>query len=244
MNDDQATFPSDKSSCRIVKKVFEEIEQFVHSKEKETPKDAVEKILKQYPKINEVKPDTKQYPRIQFNLSDSDVQEIIDAGYLDAEFRLTDKICQKNNKSTPLEKLLYSVLWKQGDLNKERHVVAGIKGGEISNEGIVFNYFGRHLKNKFEPIIDQHVIRAFRMKPIELGDNAVRSIRVKDFSTSRNEVEAKHKLIKDYLDWHKKLRDTYPEKDRHDFTYHLDLLLFGLGKYIKLTPRQSEKLGA
>lgn len=241
MNDDQANLPSDENSYRIVKRVFGEIEQFVHSKK--LPKDAIEEILRQNPRINKVKPDTKQYPRIQFNLSESEIRKIKEAGFLDDEFRLTDKICQEENKSTPLEKLLYSVLWKQGDLNKERHIIAGVKGGEVSDEGVVFNYFGRHLNNKIEPIIDQHVIRAFRMKSLESDDKTVRSIRVKDFSASKNAVKAKHELIKNYLDWHKKLRDTYPEKVRADFTYHLDLLLFGLGKYIKLTPKQSEKLG-
>lgn len=251
MSSKQNNLPSDTVAYDLVLKVFGEVEAF--TKRKVDPKMGVEAIFDKYKNINNVKPNIEKFPRIQFSLSIEEVEEMQRGGILDHEFRLTKEIFHQITKSqngssngikhSPLEKLLYSVLWKQGDLGKERHIIEGICKKEITDEGIVFNYFGKHLNNKIEPIIDQHVIRAFRMKSIKPSDTSVRKIRMKDFSISKKGVKAKHELINDYLDWHKKLRDTYPEKIRADFTYHLDLLLFGLGKYIKLTPRQSEKNG-
>jgi hypothetical protein len=69
----------------------------------------------------------------------------------------------KINDLPPLTKLLYAVLWKNGDLAKVKHVVKGILDKrDESDNSIIFYQFGRHLsEKKSEPIVDQHVLRAF-----------------------------------------------------------------------------------
>ena len=71
-------------------------------------------------------------------------------------------------------KLLYSIIWKNGDLLKVKHIIQGILESEIENvdnndkefvekqDSLVFYQFGKYLtKKNNEPIIDQHVVRAF-----------------------------------------------------------------------------------
>src|SRR5690606_32497026 len=68
------------------------------------------------------------------------------------------------SSADPLAKLLYSVLWKNGDLLKVKHIIEGIVSEEIDDKenGLVFYQFGKYLaKMPGEPIIDQHVLRAF-----------------------------------------------------------------------------------
>jgi hypothetical protein len=53
--------------------------------------------------------------------------------------------------------------WKNNDLKKLKHIIEGIKDeNEYKKTGIVFYQFGKHLRNIGEPIIDQHVLRAFQ----------------------------------------------------------------------------------
>ena len=66
--------------------------------------------------------------------------------------------------ANPLEKLLYAIVWKNGDLLKLRHVIHGIVDSDVGRKGkngVVFYQFGKHLSKLGKPIIDQHVLRAF-----------------------------------------------------------------------------------
>lgn len=97
----------------------------------------------------------EKYPRIEFNIQPDEVRMLLTNGKIDQK-----KI------SDPLTKLLYAMAWKQGDLNKIKHIINGILHTEDNTKSqenaLVFYQFGKHLtKSNGEPIIDQHVLRAF-----------------------------------------------------------------------------------
>lgn len=102
----------------------------------------------------------------------------------------------------------------------------------------MFNCFGHHLANNLSPIVDQYVIRAFRLKCVALKENKdeIHLIRSKDLGTSDKAVTEMGYIVNQYLVWLNELCSKYPKDLQADFTYYLDLLLSGLGRAIKLTP--------
>jgi hypothetical protein len=166
-----------------------------------------------------------KYPQLLFKISQEEIIELKKKGSLDNSNTVGDV-----SGFTPMEKLLYALAWKNGDLQKIKHIVAGIMAApdDSFDEAIVFRQFGKHLSGRQnEPIIDQHVLRAFalykfREEPEEIGRyRKLKVITGKD----RN-------LIDDYKAWLSK--DLHFElRQIPDYTYHVDKVLFSLGKYIK-----------
>lgn len=127
----------------------------------ETTKD-IQNILDILNIPNKNRMDISSYPKINFSITADEIQSLIASNALGENLNITDNF--SNRLNTPLEKLMYAVLWKNGDLKKIKHIVKGIKNTTKSEveEGIVFHQFGRFLTGQTgEPIIDQHVIRAF-----------------------------------------------------------------------------------
>lgn len=118
----------------------------------------IDEISKLFKKYDIKRKDSQLYPNIEFNITVVEIDELKRKGIITEENYFSLDI-NKNNDLTALEKLLYSIIWKQRDLKKERHIISGIYG--INTDRKVFNQFGKHLNNKDEPIIDQHVIRSF-----------------------------------------------------------------------------------
>src|SRR5690606_17466080 len=123
----------------------------------------------------------------------------------------------------------YSVLWKNGDLRKLNHIIQGISEGDEETEkvdGPVFYQFGKFLANKSEPVIDQHVIRAFAVyRPIY--NESVDELRKIDV------INKKHlNYTINYKDWFSKLPNQV--KQIPEASYYIDKLLFAAGKSIKL----------
>lgn len=125
---------------------------------------------------------------------------------------------------------MYAVLWKNGDLKKIKHIIKGInnKDNLVVEEGIVFHQFGRFLTGQIgEPIIDQHVIRAF----------AVYRHHDDDGITKYRKLEALDKkhllLIKAYKDWLNGATISSKLKANRDYSYYIDQLLFAVGKTVK-----------
>lgn len=123
---------------------------------------------------------------------------------------------------TALEKLLYSVLWKNGDLGKEVHIVEGVLSTCEGNDdartaGIVFYQYGRHLADRKEPIVDQHTILAFMLfQNLKSDDDSITKIRKKD------KVEMED--LVSYKKWMKSQRKSDIENQ-----FHIDKVLFSLG---------------
>jgi hypothetical protein len=174
-----------------------------------------------------------KYPQLEFSLSPEEVNQLKKEKVLDSDGTIS-KCCAKNNVlRTPLEKLLYSIIWKNGDLGKEKHITDGVlatrENKEIKNEkGLVFYQFGKHLEDKNNPIIDQHVVRAFSVyeacqSDIEQINNILK----------KETINAKDKdVFSRYFKWQSKHK--LKASDPIEFTYYLDRLLFGLGKSIKI----------
>jgi hypothetical protein len=151
--------------------------------------------------------DTKKYPKMNFKLSSDEILKFKNGDY---STYLTD----------PLAKLLYAMAWKQGDLPKLKHIINGILNSGNENDEYagaqVFYQFGKHLAHpELEPIVDQHVLRAFSV--YKYG----------------NEIKPNDKQqIFDYKSWLNGLIINN-EEDRTWFLYEIDKLLFVIGKAIK-----------
>jgi hypothetical protein len=196
------------------------------------PSKQIDEIFKKYPFLIQKRPNTTKFPRLKFNLELNDIDNLIENKLIDKNNKINLEFFKIENL-TPLEKILYSVLWKQGDLGKEKHIISGVLNSSQVDDGLVFYYFGQHLQNKIEnPIVDQHVIRAFRIKECHEFEN-IKNIRTKDFNIRKKGLIDKKIIIQNYLNWHKKIRIKREKNQQEDLTYNLDLLFFALGKFIK-----------
>lgn len=153
----------------------------------------------------------KKYPRLQFKLDASDMGGII-----------KDDVLNSSMMKTQIEKLLYAVLWKQGDLSKIKHIIEGVENkGSISDKksGMIFYQFGRHLSNPIEPIIDVNVLYAYAHYR---GD--ITALTTNGISTAKKGND----LAKDYIEWFKDVTE-----DEVDHKFMVDRIMFAVGKHIK-----------
>lgn len=175
--------------------------------------------------------DVKGYPKINFKITTKEILQLKEKGLLDADLNFSSDL---NSKIIdPITKLLYSLVWKNGDLKKIRHINQGIV--DVSNkkskkeDALVFYQFGKYLTKEFgQPIIDQHVIRAFLIYNTNT-DNDFDKIR-------RLEILNKNHLniISNYKSWLISNNLNADLKKNLDYTYYIDQLLFSVGKTIKL----------
>lgn len=179
------------------------------------------------------------YPQIQFKINNGDINLLIENGLIDKE-TLTFKNDVTNKLTDPLAKLLYATVWKNGDLKKIKHIIKGvIKVNDECNDqddALVFYQFGKYLtKQPGQPIIDQHVIRAFA---IYKSPNATNIEKLQKLET----LNKKHKtLIDDYINWLKGDELSNDIKEISDYTYYIDKLLFATGKTIKFEKPKRKK---
>jgi hypothetical protein len=172
-------------------------------------------------------PESK-YPRLDISLTTKDIEFLKQRNLLDKNGFLFKGIA-KNNSLSPLEKLLYSILWKSGDLvkGKEKHIHDGVSGKDDKKDALVFYYFGKHLADKSNPIIDQHVIRAW--KAFQALEDKSQNFEEK---LSEKDVTPKDKdTCEKYIKWHNDF--DLKKVEPIEFTYYVDRLLFALGKYLK-----------
>jgi len=216
---------NEKESLKFIKKVFKSIERSKSI-------DDLNNILNfpEIPKKNIIKTDS--YPKIEFSITENEIQQLIDNGFLDDELNFHKDITKKIENS--LTKLFYATAWKNGDLKKMRHIIRGIMDAEKDKDeqdnALVFYQFGKYLtKTKGQPIIDQHVIRAFALykeKEIDFNIEQIRKI---------ESLEKKHKsIIKAFKKWLTSENLTKELMKIKDYTYYIDKVLFAVGKTIKL----------
>lgn len=181
------------------------------------------------PDKNRMKSDS--YPQIKFKLDKDDIELLIKNDLIDKE-TLTFKNDITIKITDPMTKLLYATIWKNGDLKKIKHIIKGvIKVNDDNNEqddALVFYQFGKYLtKQSGQPIIDQHVIRAFAVYK-STDDTNVEKLR------KLETLKKTHKtLISDYINWLQGNELTNEIKSIADYTYFIDKLLFATGKTIK-----------
>ena len=166
---------------------------------------------------------TKKFPQINFKISKQDINK---QGGL--SLSLSEVITRKD--LTTLEKLMLSMLWKNGDFGKETHVLEGILNKntiETKSSGIVFHQFGQYLRDsENQPIIDQHIFRAFKYYK-NTDENQLESIKKKSELSKKDASK-----IKDYMKWANEHAERINGEKQKIF-YQIDKLLFALGKYIK-----------
>jgi hypothetical protein len=169
-----------------------------------------------------------KYPKLEFNLTVLDIQALRTANLLDDDGKIISANIRADTLS-PLEKLLYSIVWKNGDLGKENHIVAGVESTESNvvlrnpNKSQIFFQLGRHLADREEPIVDQHVIRAF----------AIRCSPEKDIPRERKQTSVSFERIRQYKEWQESDFFSRGLKQDQTYKYFLDQVLFALGKAIK-----------
>lgn len=191
-----------------------------------------ESIVDDDPILRKNKFDQLKYPYLHIKISMDDIDQLKKSNILSAENTILP-ITDFSDLSS-LEKLLYSVVWKNGDLGKEKHIVEGVlaseeEHGDLSKKsGLVFYQYGKHLAKREEPIVDQHTIRAFLLfQNLESTDSEISDIREK--STLKNEE------LCSFRSWIKSL-----EIGGVDNQFYLDKVLFSLGKAIKITKRNEK----
>lgn len=184
--------------------------------------DEIQKIPKEFKELKDPKNkfDESKYPKINFTITK---EEIASLKEIDEKY-----VLQSND---PVLKLLYAMVWKQGDLKKINRIIEGIKNEE-SNIGnsVVFYQFGKYLANpSAEPIIDQHVIRAFSVYETDKSDEkTINKLRKKKTLTSKDSTS-----ISNYKEWLEKHIRKDP-KEQKECLYYIDKILFSTGKAIKL----------
>ncbi len=165
---------------------------------------------------------------MNFEISKDDLEDI----HLNSEQSFADII--SSNIKTPLEKLFYAVAWKQGDINKYKHIIKGIKESKLEEsnqtQALTFYQFGKYLSDRQnQPIIDQHVLRAYIFYNYQGNDSKEVTKILKN-----EELTSKHiEHIKEYKNWIIKLSKKFPKDSQEDFLFKVDRILMALGKAIK-----------
>ena len=206
MNDDEAIL--------LVKNTFEKIHNATNNYELEIIPTELEFQFKY---------DEKKYTPLTIHFSHEDIE------YLNHNLPRPENIAFDIQPllNDPISKLLYALAWKQGDIPKSGSILAGINNADIPrfNQGAIFRQFGRHLANKNEPIVDQHVLRAFEIfRTLDDLDEVIALRKREQFHV---------KVIKSYTGWFKKTK--WAKQGSGNI---LDHVLFGLGKTIKTSSKK------
>ncbi|TYP71559.1 hypothetical protein [Aquimarina intermedia] len=172
--------------------------------------------------------DSTSFPKIDFNISSTEIDELIKSNIIDKNYNLNP--LSKN--SDPLIKLLYSIIWKNGDLKKLKHITKGIHRDDLSimeqEKSFVFYQFGKYLtKQENQPIIDQHVLRAFAIYQCD-DIQEIRQIRGFKVITKKEK-----NLIKDYINWLSSDSINNTLKKEAEYLYYIDRILFASGRLTK-----------
>jgi hypothetical protein len=168
-----------------------------------------------------------KYPLFDFSLTKSDINHLININVLNDDHTLNST----NFPSDPLCKLLAAVLWKNGDIKKVQHIVDGIleDSKDRSEYSLIFKQYGASLANESEPIVDQHVLRAFEIYSIEpYSEELVEKSRQKSLFKTKDKG-----LLDRYRNWFKQLVSKVPVSDRAEFSNIIDKVIFIYGKGVK-----------
>lgn len=168
-----------------------------------------------------------KYPVFDFNLTLEDVNLLKTSGVIDLDHKLE----AQNFPNDPLAKLLAALLWKNGDIHKVQHLLDGITGreGDRSPNSLIFKQYGASLANDMEPIVDQHVLRAFEIYSlVSYSEPKVDKIRKKALYKSSDKP-----LLDKYRIWFEQIIKRVTESERTYYKDILDKIIFIKGKAAK-----------
>lgn len=195
----------------------------------------LKEMLNTHPTLKKWRMDRSKYPELQLQLTADDISTLVD-DKLDQDLHLHANLSAY--LETPLEKLLYALAWKNGDLQKVGHIIKGaIEAGQptplTNGPGQVFKQFGRHLADRSESIVDQHVLRAFELYELCKQNEFPNP---DDVTTIRKKINWDKDVacITRYKTW---LKTQFSERQRSElgFVVNIDMALFALGRAIKIT---------
>ncbi|MGH3429679.1 MAG: hypothetical protein ACRDQZ_19270, partial [Mycobacteriales bacterium] len=135
---------------------------------------------------------------------------------------------------SPLSKFLAAYIWKRGELDRLKHVRAGLASGADdrlppdSTDAAVMWAFGRHLgASEFAPIFDQHTYRACRYLHRREGRGGAPPAVCGD---SRGAIPGREHLEVYFEWWDSAIFKRSGGDSRAEILYRMDQLLFSLGK--------------
>lgn len=173
----------------------------------------------------------KKY-RMESRYADLDIR----IGKEEVELLLENAIINENYQLESIKadadvitRLLYALLWKTGDLVKLKPIISGILADDRKKEsGLVYQQFGRFLSgNPQEPIIDQHIIRAFGL--YRAGEDMQKQ---QYYLKMTAIVKQDLPVIDDYKNWLKNELN-HSLRQEPNYTYPVDKVLFAIGKMVK-----------
>ena len=172
----------------------------------------------------------EKFPRLRLRITPEEIGELHAMGVLTDDLKLSPILASGKLSSdqplSALEKLMYAVLWKNGDLGKEHHLASGVYGeGHAQKTGTVFYEFGGYLSGRNSFIMDQHTLRCFAVAASE-GD-AITQARQLETIDGKNDQHGS--WMEAYVAFYKQL-----EAKGKDYLYVVDKLFFGAGKFIKI----------
>lgn len=212
---------SNQEVCNLVSKIFQDISAA-------TTLGALDSLVKDTD-LKKWRMSDRKYPEITFNITGQEIEQLRESGRLDENGRLQIA----SERTSTLEKLLYALVWKNGDFGKEHHIIRGIESSSSSEavsageSGIVFYHFGRYLADRDNPIIDQHVIRSFRLYRLDKAEDDWDS----NVSRLRSKKDVDEETIRDYEEWLASLPATL--RAHAGYRFHVDKVLFALGRAVK-----------
>jgi hypothetical protein len=174
-----------------------------------------------------------KFPRLRMRVSVEEIELIRQLGVIAGRSQFSPNLATgeyaPGKKMTPLEKILYAILWKNGDLGKEKHLISGILG-EVHGQktGTVFHAFGGYIAGQHHYIMDQHTLRCFAVQTS--SDQEIARVRSLDLIDGTDP---------EYGTWMEAYRHFYDSVsadllcEKSDFLYEVDRLLFGARKFIK-----------
>ena len=162
----------------------------------------------------------KKYPDLNFEFSQKEIEEFSESDLVDNQYNIDGNKIDNNNT---LAKILYAYIWKQGGHEKIHHIIEGLNNVELENKrsAFVFTQFGRSLRNINEPIIDQHVIRAFKFYKTEYKDFKFNSIK-------KGQLD----LVDEYKEWLRKKTEQI-NGNPMEIISKIDDILFCIGRELK-----------
>lgn len=169
--------------------------------------------------LNELLPskyqkDEQKYPAIHKLFNEEDLKKI-------------PNTIEMDKLATPTEKILFALLWKNGDLLKIPHLIAGLKDEDNpSKTAMTFHQLGRFLRSRGEtPIVDQHVIRAYKaIKHDNLDEAALSEITKSGLLNPNNDAN----WVKEYTTW-----ITEKGNGSVELFYEIDNVMFAFGRMLK-----------
>ena len=182
--------------------------------------------LKEFEENLDNKLDLDKYPELNFGISIDEIKKLKANGLINEKNQLSKDISKKLDST--ISKLLYALAWKNGDLLKLNHIIEGIENSENNinrDKGIVFYQFGKFLSSRNEPIVDQHIMRAFLAYKAENDPEKFEiAINLKSLK--------KYDHINEYKSW---LNEIPRNLRNEEGFYWIDKILFAVGKTIKNT---------